>query len=173
MVNCEFCPKSFDTQEELEFHMQKSHNPSLEELPKEPKTKPKMKKYSRDERVPFGTPMKRFNIPKDDGYHYRVFNDNWKHEPQRIERAKMAGYEIWDGRTDDVAKTAGTNDDGSEIKGVVMRIPKELYEEDQARKQEELEKIDNQIYSGKFQQGKNDRRYFPGGGIKHETKLTG
>ena len=135
--------------------------------PVEPKEKPK--KFKRGERIPFGAPVKRFNVPKDDGYVYRVFNDNWKKEPGRIKRAEMAGYEIWKGTNENV----GTNDDGTEIKGVVMRIPKELYEQDQEIKQAELDKVDSQIYQGRFKEGQNDNRYLPSGGIKHETKLTG
>jgi hypothetical protein len=127
----------------------------------------------RTSRIPFGVPQQRFQVSKEDAekFHHHVFNDNWRKEPGRIQRAKAAGYEVVDHPRS--GETAGTNDDGSEIKQILMRIPKELHDQDQAAKQAEIDKVDKQIHSGRFKQGSNDKRYLPGRGITTETKLTG
>jgi len=90
---------------------------------------------------------------------YYTFNENWQKDPRRIERAERAGYK----RTDANKVTVGTNDDGSPIYGVEMRIPKEWYEEDQAKKQKELDKVDEAINAGTFEAKDGDRRYTPDG----------
>lgn len=129
-------------------------------------------KKDRMKRKPFGAPVRRLNCPEDDDkFHYRVFNDNWKKEPGRIQRAMDAGYEAVAHEV--TGMSVGTNDDGSEIKGVLMRIPKEWYDEDQELKNKELDKIDEQIYRGDFKKEKGEKRYLPSGGIRMETKLTG
>ena len=151
---CENCGVAeFDTEQQLRGHQMKC--------------RPKDKVDIRKKRVPFGTPVKRFNVPEDDGFHYRVFNDRWRKEPGRIQRALMAGYEFVDDPKS--GTTVGTNDDGSEIKGVLMRIPQELYDEDQEKKADELDKIDAQIHRGKF----DDKLTNTYGGVKVQTKTTG
>jgi hypothetical protein len=102
----------------------------------------------RKERIPFGTPEQKWGPREPDGFHYRVFNDNWKKEPGRVKRAIAAGYEVVEDKRS--GTNVGTNDDGSEIKGVLMRIPNEWYKEDQGKKARELDKIDEQIHGGKF-----------------------
>jgi hypothetical protein len=125
----------------------------------------------RKERVPFGTPKMRFPNREDDGYVYRVFNDQWSKEPGRIERAQAAGYEAVDEPLS--RQPVGVNEDGSPIMGVLMRIPKEWYDEDQAAKQVELDKVDEQIYGGTFQEKPGDKRYIPrDGGVRREIKQT-
>ena len=153
---CDLCNDAeFDSKQKLSVH--KIH------------CKLKQNKRERNERVPFGVPVQRFNVPENDGFHYHVFNDNWRKEPGRIQRALNAGYEIVE--HDRSGETAGTNDDGTEIKQVLMRIPQEIYDEDQAAKQAEVDKVDEQIYRGKFKAP--DKAYLPSGEIKHEVKLTG
>lgn len=155
MIKCQHCNEAeFETEMQLRGHQMKCR-------PKE----------DRKERVPFGVPAQRLKIEKEPGFVYRAFNDNWRLEPGRIKRAIKAGWEVVE--TDENNEPVGTNDDGTEIKVVHMRIPEEFYKEDQAAKQAELDKVDEQIYAGRFQQGKNDLRYKPSGGIKTETKLTG
>lgn len=151
---CENCGVAeFDTEQQLRGHQMKC--------------RPKDKVDIRKKRVPFGVPTKRFNCPENDGFHYRVFNDQWKKEPGRLQRALAAGYEFVD---DPVSgTTVSTNKDGSEVKGVLMRIPKELYDQDQALKAKKLDEIDKQIHRGKFDE-KLTQSY---GGVKVETKLTG
>ena len=154
---CHICNESeFDSKQKLsvhQVHCKLKHPDRLE----------------RSTRVPFGAPVQRFNPPKEDGFHYHVFNDNWKKEPGRVERARAAGYEIV--QHERSGETAGTNEDGSEIKGVLMRIPQELYDQDQALKNREMDKIDQQIHRGDFKT--EGPTYSPGGGIKTEVKLTG
>ena len=123
----------------------------------------------RKERIPFGVPTKHFNAPQNDGYVYRVFNDNWRKEPGRIQRALDAGYEYV--KDDQSGTVVGTNEDGSAINGVLMRIPKEFYEEDQKLKQKEIDKVDAEINRGKFQEKPGDKRYIPSSGINIEAKL--
>ena len=159
MFKCYICNESeFDSKQKLSVHQ----------------THCKLKhpdRLERSKRVPFGVPTKRFNISKEDReeYHYHIFNDNWRKEPGRIERAKAAGYELVEHEKS--GETAGTNEDGSEIKGVLMRIPMKFYKEDQEAKQAEIDKVDEQIHRGKFKTGSHT--YMPGGGIRTETKLTG
>ena len=149
VFKCEFCGTAeFDSLQKLSVH--KVH------------CSKKTGKLDRTERVPFGVPVKRFNAPDEDGYVYRVFNDNWRKEPGRIQRAKMAGYEMVPHERS--GEAVGTNEDGSEIQGVLMRIPKELYEEDQAAKQREIDKVDEQIMGGTLTQV--EKKYNPDGGIK-------
>ena len=139
---------------------------AVREEPKEVK-RPDIPK--RKERVPFGVPAQRLPHGSDPNFVYRVFNDQWAREPGRIQRAQAAGYEVVEGQE---AITVGTNEDGSAIKGVLMRIPKEWYQEDQKVKQKEIDKATEQIYRGKFQEKAEDKRYIPSSGIQIETKLT-
>jgi len=114
----------------------------------------------RQERIPLGMPQRKFSCPENDEYHYRIFNDNWSKEPDRIQRAMAAGYEIVEGK-EPIA--VGTNEDGSGIKGILMKIPKEFYEEDQALKQKEVDKVDEAIMKGSFEQKPGEVRYSPAG----------
>jgi len=161
---CEICGiYKCATDQQLQAH--KYHclkkNTQTEEKPKE--EKPSIRK----ERVPFGSPQQRWGPRKDDGFHYRVFNDNWKKDPGRVKKAKAAGYEIVDDEKSGM--NVGTNEDGSEIKGVLMRIPMEWYREDRGKKARELDKIDEQIYGGKFD--KNLTNTY--GGVSVENKVNG
>lgn len=162
MVTCENCGKEFESEQQLRGHNMKC--------------RPQRSNISRDtinrkERIPFGSKTTSFaNVPQNDGYHYHVFNDNWHQEPGRIQRAINAGYEFVD--HPESGSTRGTNQDGSQIKGVLMRIPEEFHKEDLALKEEERSKIDAQIYGGTFQKQKGDGRYIPKEGISTETKLT-
>jgi len=157
-IVCEFCGKDdFETPAQLRGH----------KMTCKPKNQ---EKVGRKERVPFGGPQQRFSVSEKDGFAYRVFNDNWKKDPERIKKALAAGYEFVS--EDQSGKSAGTNEDGTVIRGVLMRIPEEFYREDQAAKQSEIDKIDEQINRGKFTEKPGDNRYSPGGGIQIETKLT-
>ena len=114
METCEICGKEFEGENakaQLRGHMM-SHRESREE------------KEAKPDRVPFGSRERKYAAPVDgDGFEYRVFNDNWRHDPNRIQRAEKAGYV----RVEDSEMHAvGTNDDGSPIKGVLMKIPRVL-----------------------------------------------
>jgi len=110
----------------------------------------------RKKRIPFGIKERKWNIPENDGYSYRIFNDNWTVEPGRIQRALRAGYEIVENQDH---SAVGTNENGSEIKGVLMRIPNEFYDEDQKLKQKAVDEIDRKIKGGTLEQAANDKRY--------------
>jgi len=81
-----------------------------------------------------------------------------------------AGYERVD--HPESGRTVGTNEDGSEIKGVLMRIPEKWYKEDQDRKEENRRVMDDQIHAGTYKQKQGDGRYVPKEGIQIESKLT-
>lgn len=86
---------------------------------------------------------------QDPNYHYRIIND----VDDRIEAAKRAGYEVVEnpGKVSDARVDvpsgvgSSTISVGGGIKGVVMRIPKEWYKEDQALKQTNILDIENKI----------------------------
>jgi len=112
-----------------------------------PKISDADKKVSaRKERIPFGSPEQKWGPREKDGFHYRVFNDNWRKEPGRVQRAIAAGYEVVDDEKS--GGNVGTNDDGSEIKGILMRKPMEFHEEDMAKREEKLKEIDKQLHGG-------------------------
>jgi hypothetical protein len=114
----------------------------------------------RKDRVPLGMPQRKFSCPSDDDFHYRIVNDNWSKEPGRVQRAQEGGWEIVE-KHDPIA--VGTNEDGSAIKGILMRIPQEMYDEDQKGKQKEVDKVDDQIKGGTLEQKQSDKRYSPSG----------
>jgi hypothetical protein len=90
--------------------------------------------------------------------------------PDNIERAKRAGYEfVRSDNEKEKPQIVGTNDNGTPIRGFLMRIPKEIFDEDQAAKQKEVDKVDEQIRKGSFQQGAGDNRYIPSTGIKIQS----
>lgn len=151
---CENCGKSFDEEIKLRGH----------------KMTCKQKQEERSERVPFHQQTRKRGYEKDPGFVYYRFNDNWTHDPDRVQKAMAAGYEVVG--TEETGKNVGTNESGSEIKGVLMKIPKELYDEDQAKKLEAGMFIDRQVQRGKFNESENDSRYVPNSGIKIENKLT-
>ena len=124
----------------------------------------------RKTRVPIGVPEKKWSCPVNDGYHYRVFNDGWMARPGNIQRAKAAGYEfVTSDNEKEKPQIVGTNDNGTPITGYLMRIPKEIYDEDQAAKQKAVDRVDEQIRAGSFQQGAGDHRYIPTTGIKIQS----
>lgn len=158
-AKCAWCEYEGDKRQVNMHQLNCKHKPP--EQPKEDKAPERERpKVDRKERIPFSIPRRRLNAPSGDGYHYRIFNDNWRKEPGRIQRALEAGYEKV-GSFESLS--VGTNEDGSEIKGILMRIPQELYEEDQKSKQEEVDKVDEAIRGGKLEEGRNDKRYIPQG----------
>lgn len=82
----------------------------------------------------------------DDNFVYRVFND--VSEGERIKAAQAAGYDfvqsdeqLGDSRVAEAGKV-GKNVSkhvGNGVRGYLMRIPKELYTEDQASKQQQVD----------------------------------
>ena len=170
MFKCEECGKEFESDAALRGHamQHKRWDKKETEQSQEVSVKPRQETSNRKERVPFGSPKQRLTNPGDPNFVYRIFNDNWTKEPGRIMRAKAAGYEVVEGY-DHIA--VGTNEDGTAIQGVLMRIPKEFYEEDQKLKQAEIDKVDAEIHRGKFQEKPADNRYIPSSGIHIESKI--
>ncbi len=172
IITCEICNEYQGTLQQLKGHTgycRKKQAEALEATEESLKNSDPESVVSRNqeprgrrERIPFGVPRKKLHAPEDDGYHYRVFNDNW-HSPGmqgRIQRALDAGYdkvESWE------PITVGSNEDGSAIKGILMRIPEEWYNEDQALKQKEVDKTDDQIMAGTIEAKAGDERYTPAG----------
>lgn len=167
---CEYCEKEFERSPQLrghEPHCRRKHEENItnsasiiESIEREIGETPE-----RQERVSFGKAKLSFNAPKNDGYEYRVFNDKWRYDPDRIERAERSGW-VMVSDSGVSGRNRGTNEDGSGIKGVLMRIPKELYDKDQEAAIKETEKVDEQIRAGKFTQQANEKRYSPSSGIK-------
>lgn len=96
---------------------------------------------------------------KDPNFRYRVVND----EGSRVEILKERGYEVVEARsvrigdrrvaTPGAEGTVATAHVGGGLKGVVMRIPNEWYEEDMAEKQayvDELERATKSAKSGDY-----------------------
>lgn len=85
---------------------------------------------------------------KDPGYEYRIVNDTG----DRVEQFKSAGYEVVSAkevtvgdRRVNAASAEGSFAQvsvGSGTKAVVMRIKKEWYEEDQTRKQDDVDRTE-------------------------------
>jgi hypothetical protein len=90
---------------------------------------------------------------RDPNYQYRIVNANLESDPDRVERLLEIGYEIvpakkvgqvGDKRVDEPSAigSASSVSVGKGTKGIVMRIPKEYYEEDQAAKQAEIDEVE-------------------------------
>ena len=129
----------------------------------EPETKEEEKQEpnpERTERIPFGARKQKLIGPDDDKYQFRYFNDNWSKEPGRVQRAERAGYVRVEGYD---SVNVGTNDDGSPIKGVLMKLPKELWEADQREKHKVLDRVDEAIQGGTIEQKPGENRYVPDG----------
>lgn len=107
-----------------------------------------MAKTERPKRVPVGGPRDILTVAnKDPNYVYRWVNDT----PGRLEKFKDAGYEVvtQDHEVGSKAVDRGsklgsaiTKSVGGQITAVLMRIPREWYDEDQAAKQAELDALE-------------------------------
>ena len=104
-----------------------------------------MAKTERPKRVPVGGPRNILTVAqKDPNYVYRWVND----VPGRIAAFKEGGYEVVTSDNEVGDKTvdrgsklgsAITKSVGGQITAVLMRIPREWYDEDQAAKQKEVD----------------------------------
>jgi len=114
-------------------------------------------------RLPFNTHNLRLPLPDLDGFVCRYFND----EEGRINRALDAGYEFVNPiefrsfkQASNVAPNndlgsrisvlVGFDDQGEPLRAYLMKLKSELYEEDQVRKQERLDEIDESIKFGRM-----------------------
>lgn len=108
---------------------------------------------SRPKRVPLHEQRRnRLTIlDRDPAYMYRIVNDT----ENRVASLKLAGYEIvekvheiGDPNVIDNNTTLGSGTRvsvGGGIQGVLMRIPKELYEEDQEAKQKAIDRTEAEL----------------------------
>jgi len=97
------------------------------------------------ERVPLAEQKRLIGVNKEPGYTYRLVND----VEDRISSFRTAGYEIVDRSGKEIDRDKRIQDPawkqsalsqhvGAGITAYVMRIPTEWYEEDQAKKQREI-----------------------------------
>lgn len=140
------------------------------------------KKDKRKERVPLGVPRRRLSFAdKDPGYEYRVIH-NRPGKPNRVKDAEEAGYEFVLKEDDEtmgdedasrasdmdrrITHVVGADDSNRPLIGYLMRIKKKWYDEDQAKKQGNVDAIERAIMEGKGVMGSQDveKRYTPKSG---------
>jgi hypothetical protein len=110
---------------------------------------------SRPKRIPIGTRNRLEVVGKDPNFQYRIVNDNGA----RVQQFKDAGYEVVDPKEAYVALTRVDQshpDGGASISvggaqtAYLMKIPKELWEEDQANKQKIVKERETAITKPNF-----------------------
>lgn len=132
-----------------------------------------MSDKERRERVPFSTNRRRLALNKElDGFITRWFNDL----DDRLQRAEDAGYQyvhrkeigqvgdkdISNGNTDvnsRVSRVVGRQPTGQPIRAYLMKIRKDWYEADQAKKEEVNARVDQAITAGKSGGAKVENQY--------------
>lgn len=121
-------------------------------------------KAERPKRVPVGV-RQVLTYPPIPGYRVRLVND----VDDRIDRFKAAGYVPVESHEILGDPSCGSgSQEGSAVskpvgagrKGVLMKIKNELYQEDQAAKQREVDEIESTMQRGAESQGLTDK--FPG-----------
>lgn len=130
---------------------------------------------TRAKRKPFGVKQSKFYVPNpQDGFHYRVIND----EPGRLHQAQEGGYAyvnpkdvgLTEIKENKVRYIVGRQENGDVLYGYLMQIPREWYEEDQREKSKHLDQIDAAIRGGQIERQAGDGRYVPEGGISYKIK---
>ena len=132
-----------------------------------------MSDKERRERVPFSTNRRRLALNKElDGFITRWFNDL----DDRLQRAEDAGYQyvhrkeigqvgdkdISNGNTDvnsRVSRVVGRQPTGQPIRAYLMKIRKDWYETDQAKKEEVNARVDEAIRAGTSGGAKVENQY--------------
>lgn len=141
----------------------------------------------RKERVPLGIPRLKLQFPERPGFVRRVMADR----PGRLEDALAAGWQFVTkleggsgfedlstattaGIDSRISRVIGVNDDGSPLRGYLMEIPKELYDQDQAMKEAVLAEREAAMRAGVDQHGRPgvDGRYVPSTGISINHVVT-
>lgn len=120
---------------------------------------PKSRPVTRDKRRPFGSQTQKLAYEQRAGYHRHWFND----DPGRIHTALEAGYtHVVNKEGKNVQRVVGVNPAGGALMGFLMEIPEEWFQEDMARGQELVAKMDQAIKSGAVAgQPGQDGRYIP------------
>lgn len=102
---------------------------------------------------------------------YRFVND----DGDRIYQMQSRGYEITSDRAgmtkadnaamgSEVSAYAGIGDDGKPMKSVLMRIPKEIYDDDQRAKARAIDATEASLKSGAVPSAGGENTYIPSGG---------
>ena len=102
---------------------------------------------------------------RDPNYQYRLVNVNLENDPDRVDRFLAAGYEIVPSKaagtigdskvdTPSALGSAGLISVGQGTKGVLMRIRKDWYQEDQAGKQAEIDTMEQRAQKSGADYGK-------------------
>ena len=145
---------------------------------------PKKRRSATKDRVPLGTHRQKLNVDNYDIPEDKVvrwINDH----PGRVDSALGGGYtfvqdpkqEVKVGddplrhRGMDSAVTAivGTTDGGEPIRAYLMMLDKDLYEEDKAAKEAEMDKTDASIRRGVGPGASEEGMYSADGGIKYNS----
>lgn len=145
--------------------------------------KTNVKAAARSKRVPLGVPRSKLTVPKRAGFERRWVNEDGK---GRLQHALEGGYthvvdpnlvvgEDGGGdKTDSrVSRIVGRAEGGKPLRAFLMEIPSEMYKEDQASKQAELDEVDRAIRKGRLRSDGDEHRYVPdeGRGIRVEREL--
>jgi hypothetical protein len=111
---------------------------------------------ARPRRQPLGRRSKLVVRNQEDGYAYRWVNANLERDPNRVQDFQDQGWEVvpadkvsvGDKRVDSPSApgSEATVSVGLGTKAVLMRIPKEFYEEDQRAKQAEINAMEKEMY---------------------------
>lgn len=135
----------------------------------------------RENRIPPGIPSLSLNYPQREGWTRRVVCDRegrlqkfekggWAYvhiddlEGENPAEKKVSSVEGIDSR---VSQVVGTHKDGRPMKGYLMEIPTEIYDEDQAIKMENLDRLERGFMAGLDERGQHpDGQYIPKTGIK-------
>lgn len=168
---CKKCGENFGD----DLNKFKGHNLKCKGKEEEVEEKPKRRR----ERIPLGVPRRKLTWDhQDENYEYRVFH-NRPGKPNRVNDALAAGYEfVKDDRhmgDEDVSNEMGASTDsrvthivgegenGEPLKGYLMRIPKEWYDEDQQKKWDIIDEREKQMMRGIDKEGKPGvgGRYLP------------
>lgn len=129
----------------------------------------------RRQRIPLGTPQLKLSAPKRPGFVRRWVND----DGARLQLAQDAGYAFAESEHPSgsnaepgtrVSRVVGSKEDGSPLKAYLMEQREEWYAEDQATKQAEIDKTEQQIKAGNIDGKSADGRYIPPQGIKVEQR---
>lgn len=133
-------------------------------------------------RVPLHEQRDKFGVPQKKGYVRRWVNE-WDNKGNRINRFQDAGWRVVSdpvhvGDPNVISnnqslgtgarKVVGTDRYGKELFAVLMEIPQEFYDEDQAAKAEKVDAVDRQIHNPNL--GDRNRNTY-GPGVKSETGL--
>lgn len=132
---------------------------------------------TRRERTPFSASRKRLEVRYVDKDFEKKFHPHWFNDQDgRIERAQEAGYEfvapaevigvgdreVNSGNTDlnsKVSRVVGRAEGNHPIRAYLMKLQRDWYEEDQAKKQEVNALVDQAIRAGKAGGAEIGNRY--------------